>query len=313
VSALNALLAGLVDFAGLFPPAALDMRPAVRAYAGYRRGPHARMLGSFVVAAGRLDEFGAELEALGQAASDRRPWTVSVLTGDAIEADISRALRFVPGGARGPAAEVVSVEGKAATGADVERAAALAPRTLTVAVEIPVSLGRDERWSWLSALKASGRIAKLRTGGVTADAIPSPAQVAEFIWDCARAGVPFKATAGLHHPVRAEQRLTYAADSARAVMHGFVNVFLAAAAAWKAAQSEQTAAVAEPPSAVIGILEERDAAAFTIDGSVIRWRGLEFPAADIARARSGLARSFGSCSFVEPVSDLEALGWLRRP
>ena len=45
----------------------------------------------------------------------------------------------------------------------------------------------------------------LAHGGVTPESIPSPEQVAEFIWDCARAPVPFKATAGLHHAVRAEQ------------------------------------------------------------------------------------------------------------
>jgi hypothetical protein len=109
-------------------------------------------------------------------------------------------------------------------------------------------------------------LAKLRTGGVTPESIPSPAEVAEFIWDCARAPVPFKATAGLHHPVRAEHRLTYAPDGPRAVMHGFVNVFLAAAAAWRAVQSGEAAETPDPPAAVVGILMERDAAAFTIDG-----------------------------------------------
>jgi hypothetical protein len=310
--ALDALLAGLVDFAGLFPPAGLDMKSAVRAYAAYRQGPHARMLGSFVVPAGRLPEFDTELRALGTEDPAARAWTVSVLAGDSADTDIGRALRFTPSGGRGQTVQVVSIEVKADTAVSIARATALVPRAMTMAVEIPLSLRREDRRSMLTAVKSAGRLAKLRTGGVTSESIPSPAQVAEFIWDCARASVPFKATAGLHHPVRAEQRLTYAPDSPRAVMHGFVNVFLAAAAAWRAVQPGEAAETPEPPAAVVGILMERDAAAFTIDGPSIRWRGVELAAADVARARKGLARSFGSCSFVEPVSELEALGWLPR-
>jgi hypothetical protein len=311
MSALNALLTGLVDFAGLFPPASLDMGSAVRAYADYRKGPHAAALGSFVVPAGRLDEFEAELASPGIAAEAGLPWAVTVLAGDAVDADAGRALKLAPSGQHGVTGiQVVSIDVKADTPAAVARATALVPRALTMAVEIPLSLRRENRRSVLRAVKAAGRMAKLRTGGLTAESIPSPSQVAEFVWDCARAGVPFKATAGLHHPVRAEQRLTYDADSPRVTMHGFLNVFLASTVAWIAAQSEKAADAPAPPVAVIGLLEEQDASAFKIDVAAVRWRALVITAADIAGARGGLARSFGSCSFVEPLSDLEALGWL---
>jgi hypothetical protein len=309
MSALDALLTGLVDFAGLFPPASLDMRAAVRAYASYRRSPHARMLGAFVVPAMRLEEFGAELDALqGGPAADA--WALSVISGELVDGDIGRALRFARAGEPGPAARVVSVEARAASAAAVMRLATLVPRAMTLAIEIPLSLGRDERRAVLSAIKAAGRVAKVRMGGVTADAIPPPDLVAEFIWECARLGLPFKATAGLHHAVRAEQRLTYEADSPRAVMHGFVNVVLATAVAWKAAQASQAA---DPPVVVARLLEERDASSFAPASEAIRWRGLDITAADIGSARNALARPMGSCSFVEPVSDLEALGWLPRP
>jgi len=309
MSALHALVTGLVDFAGLFAPASLDMRAAVRAYEEYRRSPHARVLGAFVVPALRLEEFGAELDALG-GGGEGPGWPISVLAGESVDGDIGRALRFARTGGRGPAVRVVSIEARAASANAVMRLATIVPRALTLAIEVPPALGRDERRAVLAAVKAAGRIAKLRAGGVTPDAIPPPGQVAEFIWDCARTGVPFKATAGLHHAVRAEQRLTYDADSPRAVMHGFVNVFLAAVLALKAAQAD---AGANPPPALVRILEERDASSFTLDSAAIRWRGLEFPAAEIARVRDEFARSFGSCSFVEPVSDLETLGWLPRP
>ena len=147
------------------------------------------------------------------------------------------------------------MDAKAESVSTVERVSSAVPDDVWVAFEVPLSLAREERKAVLSAVKATGRMAKIRTGGVTAEAIPATSQVAGFIWDCARAGVAFKATAGLHHAVRAEQRLTYAPEA-------------------------------------------------------IRGRRVVIPAADIARARGGLARSFGSCSFEEPMADLAALGWL---
>jgi hypothetical protein len=309
MSALHALLTGLVDYAGLFPPASRDMTSAVREYAGYRSGPHATFLGSFVVPAARLGEFERAVGALGTDAGER-PWLLSVLAGDRADEDVQRALCFHPAAEQEPAIQIVAIETKAESASTVDRVAALAPGAPTLAFEIPLSLSRAERWSVLSAVKAAGRSAKVRTGGVTPESIPSPGQVAEFIWDCARAGVPFKATAGLHHPVRGEYPLTYAPDSQRALMHGFLNVFLASAAAWAAAQRDGTASSSEPPASVVELVEERDASSFRLDGAVIRWRGQPFSAWEIARTRGGLGRAFGSCSFVEPISELGTLGWL---
>src|SRR5262245_39438675 len=84
----------------------------------------------------------------------------------------------------------------------------------------------------LDEVKCSGCFAKLRSGGVKHEAIPSVEEVAAFIRACADRRLAFKATAGLHHPVRSMQPLTYAPDAPRAVMHGFLNVFLASAFAW---------------------------------------------------------------------------------
>jgi hypothetical protein len=311
-SAVNELLNGLVDFAGLFPPATMDMASAVRAYAGYRSGLHSPYLGSFVVPAARLDEFANAVRDVGSGGGGGRPWPISVLVGEPADADVERVLRFESSAGRGLALEIVAVEAKADSVSTVERISAAVPDDVSVAFEIPLSLAREERAAVLSAVKAAGRIAKVRTGGVTAEAIPPTIQVAGFIWDCARAGVAFKATAGLHHAVRAEQRLTYAPDSPRAVMHGFANVFLAAAAAWGLLLDEDAVAGIDPPGLVEGILDERDASAFVPDGAAIRWRRVVIPAADIARARGWLAKSFGSCSFDEPMADLAALGWLPR-
>ena len=56
----------------------------------------------------------------------------------------------------------------------------------------------------------------------------SGADVVRFIRRCIEADVRFKATAGLHHPLRAEFPLTYDAGAPVGAMFGYLNVFLAA-------------------------------------------------------------------------------------
>ena len=142
--------------------------------------------------------------------------------------------------------------------------------------------------------------AKIRTGGLTPEAIPSSQEVAGFLYAAAARRLPFKATAGLHHPVRAEYPLTYAPDAPRAVMHGFLNVFVAAAFAW----------MHTPLPALLDILEEADARAFEFRDGELQWRGHGISTGQIEDARANFAHSFGSCSFEEPVEGLRELGLL---
>ena len=158
----------------------------------------------------------------------------------------------------------------------------------------------DELDGLLSTLRRRGARAKARTGGVVPDAIPDPADLARFIAACAAASVPWKATAGLHHPIRAERALTYEPGSPRAVMHGFLNVFAAAAFAGGGA----------PAADLEAVLREEDAAAFRLDEDGLSWRHLRVATAELARSRRDFASSFGSCSFAEPVADLRSLGVL---
>jgi hypothetical protein len=146
----------------------------------------------------------------------------------------------------------------------------------------------------LDAIKAAGCFAKLRTGGLTPQAIPSPSVVAAFIRDCAERKLPFKLTAGLHHPIRAEQALTYEPNSPRSTMHGFLNVVFAAAFAWKGHQDLEE------------IVAEKDASAFNFaDG--LSWRGKTLSVEEVRDARWNFIHSIGSCSFEEPVQDLKTL------
>lgn len=287
MSALETLLEGLVDYAGLFPPAALSMDAAVRNYASYRRGPQRRMLARFVLPVARLDEFLQAVSPL-EAATDDAPWQLSVLATPADAATISAF-----NAAHGARWCIDAIEAKASTPGEVA-ALALAFAGHTVYVEIPV---HDELSALVPAIARAHLRAKIRTGGVTADVFPAPDDVLRFLAECVQRQVPFKATAGLHHPLRGEYPLTYAPDAPRGTMYGFLNVFLAATLLH----------AGHEPSALAALLEERDPSAVVADANGISWRGLHASAAQVAQARTRFAGSFGSCSFEEPVQDLAAI------
>ncbi len=285
---ISNLVRGLVDYAGLFPPAQLDMAAAAAEYARQRESGDAWILARFVVPVGRLDELAGELPG-------GDPWPLSVLAGADPEADRQQIDAFNESGRAATGRAVIeSVELKASS---AEEIAAKAP--VFAALETYFEIPHDEDpGALMRALAEHGASAKIRTGGIVADAIPSSAEVARFIVAAARTGVAFKATAGLHHPLRGEYRLTYEADSASATMHGYVNVFLAAALVRRYGLRE---------GEIQALLEERDPQAFEVADRSVRWRGHTLDHAAIAEAREGFATSYGSCSFREPVDELRQL------
>jgi hypothetical protein len=217
---IRILMSGLIDYAGLFPPAALDIAAAIHNYAAYRESEYAWMLGRFVVPAAKRGEVDAS-------------WPLAVLE------NVPRKLEI--------AGDVTYLE---------------------------VPLDADPA--------ALGARAKIRLGGET---IPQAGPVAHFLRRCSAARVPFKATAGLHHPLR------------HPPMHGFVNLFLGAALAWRG----------DDPLAT---LEEPSAAAFRFGDDAVEWKVHRVTAEELHDVRERFAISFGSCSFEEPIADLKALGWL---
>ena len=288
----HALLARVVDYAGLFPPAALSMRDAVAEYAQQRRSANAWMLGRFVVPVTRLDEL-ASAGANGE--HDGAAWPISALVGADPAGDVQVIDAF---NARHAGRLVVdAVELRAATAEAIDFALSQRRDKLEHYVEIPID--EDPR-PLLTAIAAHGARAKVRTGGVTPDAFPTPPALARFIVSCAALGVPFKATAGLHHPLRGEQPLTYESGATAATMFGFLGVFAAAVLARSGADE----------ATVTQVLEERDAGAFAFTDESLRWRDRELDAARVSDARREFALSFGSCSFREPVADLRRLGIL---
>lgn len=299
---IRSLLAGAIDYAGLFPPAGLPMREAVANYRAYRQGPDAWALGRFVVPASRLHELAAAAlaEPYGGATRDTR-WPVSALLSGDGTADLEVIHEFddrhTAAATQGWSAAVDTVEARATTPDAVAAVASNRDATVDLFVEVAPDEGMVPM---LEAIAAHRLAAKIRTGGVTPEQFPSPEQVARFIAECARLSLPFKATAGLHHPLRASYRLTYDAASGQAPMFGFLNVFLAAAAA---------RAGAGVPD-LVQLLDERSPAAFVLGDRTAAWRDLTFTADDMEAVRARAALSFGSCSFEEPLAELRTLGML---
>jgi hypothetical protein len=321
---VRALLDGLIDYAGLFPPASLGMAHAVANYAAYRRGPCAWMLGRFIVPTARLDEFEAAAAGRLDEGLGAIPWRLSVLAGPDVASDFAAIATFnlrhaLPSpqpsarqrgeGVRsriapdnGGTVRIEAIELKLDAAADIASIAARTPSGVALWFEVTPgpSLGAD-----LARVAEAGHGAKIRTGGVSPDLIPSTKTVADFLLGFARAGMRFKATAGLHHPIRAPHRLTYADDSPTAMMHGFLNVFLAAAVARELVLHSYPDP--EAHTTVASLVEETDPHAFVWHDDGVRWRRHRVNVAGAIEARTS-ACSFGSCSFEEPVEDLRQLG-----
>jgi len=299
---LRFLLENLIDYAGLFPPAELTMAEAVKNYAAYRQSQHSWMLGKFIVPASRLEEFEQAAAEFWPRNSEEDFWKLSVLGGANLKDDLANINRFSRRHSFGEQAAAVmpmqamidTIEFKASTVAEIEAAMHVMHPTLTCFIEIPITEDSSEL---IRAIGAGGAFAKVRTGGVTADAFPSAENLARFIATCAEEDVGFKATAGLHHPLRSINRLTYKPDSASAMMHGFLNVFLAAAFAQNGASVEQLTAM----------LEETSPEAFRFEEGCVYWRDEMLVVGHIRNARHLFSISFGSCSFTEPIEDLQRL------
>jgi hypothetical protein len=180
-SSVRALLDGLIDYAGLFPPAALGMEDAVANYATYRRGPFAWMLGRFILPSTRLGEFEHAAAARLPSGGGAIPWRLSMLgTGDlAADAATIEAFNGTHEGAR-----IDTLETKY----DPDAAMMDVPGVMLWFEVTPgPSLGAA-----LWQIAAAGQGVKLRTGGVTADLIPPTQAVAQMLFGCARAGVRMK-------------------------------------------------------------------------------------------------------------------------
>lgn len=302
-SASAAFLHGLIDYAGLFPPESRDMAGAID---GFREAgalqPH--MLNRFIVPDARLEELAGLLDEVDE------PWPLAV-TITAPEGDWSRGLADdvvslrVVRDAMSPVAVFDTAEARIpddvvrdpAISAILSSArASLATLFERVLFEIP----RDDDWEdllpqALRAIAEARTAGKIRCGGASSEDFPTPGQIAAFIAGCCELDISFKATAGLHHPIRHW-------DPEPGVMrHGFLNVIGAGVLASSGVRDIDL---------LTEIVAEEELAAFELGDGRFRWRGYLADPEEVAHARATFMLGYGSCSFTEPVADLAAMGMI---
>jgi hypothetical protein len=305
MSSLNTLLHEIIDYAGLYPPAGLPLPEVVSNFSGYRQHPAAWMLARLIIPVNRLSEF-AETARTSWSLSEpeQLPWRISCLVPapednlQAFEQAWQQIMQFNQ--THSAQAVIDAVETKCDSVPLLQKAATICQSEIATYWELPHTRSCTDLLSTLAALGPAHR-AKIRTGGVQAQLIAAVQDVARFLHECAAARVAFKATAGLHHPLRAEYRLTYEANSPCATMHGFLNVFSAAVAAWS--QRASTEQIAD-------LLTNSTPAAFQFGESGFSIGNWHCSQEEIQTTRERFAIGFGSCSFSEPVEDLRELGWL---
>jgi hypothetical protein len=292
---VRAAFDALVDYAGLFPPAQLPLAEAASEYDKERARAHAWMLARFIVPASLLSDAAASFKARFSVIVDPKVEALHDVatvrcSGANVEAlEVPLAKTVSPGREQLSADEILDAIGALEADLSVEGL-----RDIAVFLEVP----RSEPWigalqPTLETLARFGLRAKIRCGGVTAEAFPSVEELATFVSSAHAANVAFKATAGLHHPVRHRDRAT------GFMMHGFLNVLAAAALV--------PAVDAATLRAIVG---EEEPAAFGFDGGSFWWRERRVSAGELKQTRAHRFLGFGSCSFSEPVDDLIALGIL---
>lgn len=312
-ASVKTLLNGLFDYAGLFPPASLDLTQAVEQYLAHRGEADAWMLGPFVVPVSRLEELGpllpkgspVPLQLLPSPAQD----AASAAT--VLQENFDRISSFLD--RHGDRATVAGFEWKipddglvdADTAVDtvtrIESAFRNSPfSNIPRHLEIQRGSGFLEQVPFFFlALAAQGNPellrAKIRCGGMEQSDFPTTEELAAFLHAAISTAHPFKATAGLHHPVRHQN------PGQRVWMHGFLNVFFATTIG---------RANGLKVDGIQAILEDTEPDHFHFTDRGIAWHDLSATVTEFIRDRRTLCLSIGSCSFDEPRQDLRDLGWL---
>ncbi|MCF2526149.1 hypothetical protein [Yinghuangia soli] len=276
------LFAGLVDDAAVFPPGNLPLPEAVAAHRRHRAAWYADLVGPFLVGSGKI----AELTELADPAD---PLRVAVVVAGGAEA-VGPALTAV---LAAPGLVLAGAETAGDTAAVIAAYHEFLPEDLSGAVEVAYD---DDLEANLELIAATRHRAKFRTGGVVAEAFPSPEALGRFLWLCAARSLPFKLTAGLHNAMH------HTDPETGFVHHGFLNVAEATLAARR-----------QGPYLWEGGREIGEFAAILADESGRLADRIGRAAAPEAPYTRELFTGFGSCSIDEPLDDLVALGLVARP
>ena len=275
------MLEGFFDYAGLYPPASLDLQSVIEHWARYIKTEDNWMLARLIIPASKLGEFKVLAKDV-MPSHDEEPWQLSVLlppvSDEGFKAAVETTIAFNEEDL-GAIANVV--EFKATTTDEIESALNVLHDDLFPFIELPVM--NDPR-GLIASLSGCVAGAKVRTGGVTPELYPPTEHLARFIFACGVARIPFKATAGLHHPNRNEN------TSVGVNEFGFLNILGASIVSMRQDATEEDVKTILNMQAV---------------------QLSDFTEEEIATARSDVFCSIGSCSFIEPTEDLRSMGILK--
>jgi hypothetical protein len=306
-SSTQSFLSNLIDYAGLFPPSELPLEEAIHNYRTYQGDNDSWMLGRFIIPATRLDELNPyvslfseknrlEISVIGRRSTD----VTSCL--DGLNCDIEKITAFCNRHGEKVSINVFEIplppiipNSHLLKGIDQQTK----KLNLQTFCEMTMPLGLE----WLdNMLQTMDEISehnrkgdtilgmKLRTGGVTADAFPTPDQVATVLVGCYERKIPLKFTAGLHHPIRMYR------NEVKAKMHGFLNLFTAGMLVRVHRLDIQTTAA---------ILADEEPSNFRFTEKGLFWKDLVVPVSEIEQLRQQGLCSYGSCSFDEPREGLQ--------
>jgi hypothetical protein len=286
VGALDALFAGLIDDAAVFPPGNASVPDAVRRHREHRIAWYAPEIGPLVVPDTELARVSRSA-----ATTDGEPIEVSVVITGGAGGLVALARRDLPG-ITVTAVEIAlrDLDDLAGNAQRVIAAAQeLDPDEVTVFVELPFQHG------WVAAIEVvegAGLNGKIRTGGVEPDAHPTADQLAQQLSELIEADLPFKATAGLH---RAWPNQVANERGETLHQHGFVTLLMAIESLIDGAGIAAATDLLrlDDPGRIFGALQGWDDAAAT-------------------RVRRRF-RSFGCCGVTDPIDDLVTLGLLTPP
>jgi hypothetical protein len=286
VAAPDALFAGLVDDAAMFPPGNAPVAEAVAAHLEHRQAWYADLIGPLVVPDQALRQAqGAWGEAMrAEPVEAQQPLAVSVINTGGAGGLLALARRDLPG-VRVAAVESAlrDLDDLAGNAARVASAAGELTEDIAVFVEIPYAPGWERA---VAEVEAAGLLGKIRTGSPDDSGTPPYEQLAEQLSVLVEADLPFKATAGLHHA-----RSTPGSDPQRPVQHGFLNLLAAVEALVEGAS----------------VADAADALRHVDPAAIAAWSD-----GTVARVRRRF-RSFGCCGVLDPVGDLVALGLVEQP
>ena len=301
---LNSLLYELIDYAGLFPPADLDMQASIKNYNEIVKSDKNWMISQFIVPISRLDEMTSELLTH---FDKQNPLFLSLISPD-FKNQLSKLKHFLT-----TSKDIVVFKGLEMVALDLDSLSNSLSNTYSILdkesdFEPLVFYELKDSKNWNAEIdKFTHSIAdfnkvhnvrfgfKLRCGGVKSTMFPSCENIAKSIISCRNQRIPMKFTAGLHHPIRHYDNVI------KTKMNGFLNIFIGGMIAHKFKIGIDK---------LVEILTDENSSNFIFKDNEIVWNSYSVTNSEVKYYRDKYFISYGSCSFKEPVDDLQNLGLL---